>query len=379
MKATTSVWFAILAAAVAAAAARGAESGEFRVDARPSYGGRVGTGVEWVGEADGSALRQWDTTALPDGWTTLESGGSAAEVCVLNGPDVAGGRVDSDETWGADRVHVVRDDVVVGEGAVLTLERGAVVKFTEGARIVVEEGGDVVARGAYLADAADDSVGGDTNLDGGDTLPGAVEWWLEDEVVGDLIGVSFVGGGTDLPKRTYSAGETYGALPVPEDEAAIFGGWFTKPGGDGARVSASTRVNARVTALYAKWTPYSVGVEPMSVAAAPTGGTYRVAVSAKRIPPALQPLGRDWKAAPPRCGWFFRLFSALSLCPLWLESLPFSSHNLVLFILFVVFFPPAIPFAPCRRAELSARHLERVVPSCPSCLLKQLSGIVGIV
>lgn len=292
MKATTSVWFAILAAAVAAAAARGAESGEFRVDARPSYGGRVGTGVEWVGEADGSALRQWDTTALPDGWTTLESGGGAAEVCVLNGPDVAGGRVDSDETWGADRVHVVRDDVVVGEGAVLTLERGAVVKFTEGARIVVEEGGDVVARGAYLADAADDSVGGDTNLDGGDTLPGAVEWWLEDEVVGGLIGVSFVGGGTDLPKRTYSAGETYGALPEPEDEAAIFGGWFTKPGGDGARVSPSTRVNARVTALYAKWTPYSVGVEPMSVAAAPTGGTYRVAVSANTAWSAAA--GADW-------------------------------------------------------------------------------------
>ena len=48
-------------------------------------------------------------------------------------------------------------------------------------------------------------------------------------------------------------------------------------------------------------------------------------------------------------------------------------------LLFVFFTPPAIPFAPCRRAELSARHLERVVPSCPSCLLKKWPEIVVIV
>ena len=279
MKAMKSLVFAA-AVVWGGMAAWGAESGAFRVDAREGYGGRVGTGVEWVGEVDGSSVRQWDTTAVEDGWVTLESGGSATEVCVLNGPAVEGGRIDASASWGSERVHVVRDDVVVGEGAVLTLERGAVVKFTEGARIRVEEGGDVVAKGVYLADAADDGVGGDTNLDGGESLASGGEWWLEDEVMGSMVGVDFVGGGEGLPKMTWSAGETYGALPEPEREDSIFGGWFTKPGGAGVRVGADTRVNARVTALYAKWTALTVSVEPGSVAAAATGGSYGVDVTA---------------------------------------------------------------------------------------------------
>ena len=118
---------------LAGGAAQALESAPFRVDARAGYGGRVGTGVEQVGEVDGSAIRAWDTTAQADGWTMLESGNSVAEVCVLNGPEVVGGRLLADASWGPDRVHVVRDDVVVPEGVTLTLERGAVVKFTEGA------------------------------------------------------------------------------------------------------------------------------------------------------------------------------------------------------------------------------------------------------
>ena len=43
---------------------------------------------------------------------------------------------------------VVRDDIVVPSGLMLTLGAGCIVKFTDGARIVVESGGAVVAEGA---------------------------------------------------------------------------------------------------------------------------------------------------------------------------------------------------------------------------------------
>lgn len=282
MKAMRKMFVAGVALAVLAGGpvAFGLESAPFRVDARATYGGRVATGVEQVGEVDGASVRMWDTTSQADAWTALASQGSSADVCVLNAPAVEGGRIDADTSWTAERVHVVRDDVVVGEGATLTLERGTVVKFTEGAKIAVEEGGDVEAKGAHLADVADDSVGGDTNLDGGGSQPGAIAWWMEDPVVGALAGVDWVGGGEGLFRSTYSLGETYGPLPAPEREDAIFGGWFTKPGGAGVRVSADTRVNAQVPALYAKWTAYAVSVEPGTIAVPPSGGECEVAVTA---------------------------------------------------------------------------------------------------
>ena len=70
------------------------------------------------------------------------------------------------EVWDDERVVVVRHDVVVPSGTTLMLGAGCIVKFTEGARIVVEDGGAVVAEGAYLAAFDDDSVGGDTDMNG---------------------------------------------------------------------------------------------------------------------------------------------------------------------------------------------------------------------
>jgi hypothetical protein len=268
---------------LAAAGFAGAETVDtevFRVDVRGSFGGRVGTASEWVGEPDGSGGRTWDTTSLEDGWTELESsGGDRTPVCVLNGPAVEGGRLGGSTVWGADRVHVVRDDVVVGAGETLTWNLGCVVKFTPGARVCVEEGGSVLAKGAMLADAADDSVGGDTNLDGDGSAPSGSEWWLADTAVGGLVGVEWVGGGT-WPKRTYSEGEPYGTLPEPADPASLFGGWFTQPDGAGIRVEPSTPVSSTARTLYAKWIPISVEVAPSSLSLAPAGGRAEISVSA---------------------------------------------------------------------------------------------------
>lgn len=252
----------------------------FRVDVRTGLGGRIGTASEWVGEPDGSGGRTWNTTAEAEGWMELESaGGDRTPVCVLNAPAVEGGRLGGDATWSADRVHVVRDDVVVGAGETLTWAPGCIVKFTPGASVCVEEGGSVLAKGALLADAADDSVGGDTNMDGAETAPSGSEWWLADATVGGLVGVEWVGGGT-WPKRTYSEGEAYGNLPEPSDPAALFGGWFTQPDGAGPRVTPATPATAAVRTLYAKWIPVSVDVFPASLSLEPAGGRVEIAVSA---------------------------------------------------------------------------------------------------
>ena len=204
-----------------------------RVDTRAVL--LIATGVEYVGSADGGEPIVWDTTLEQDGWMTLTSGGQGAgrptvDVLVLNGPSVVGGRLSQSAAWDDERVVVVRHDVVVPSGTTLMLGAGCIVKFTEGARIVVEDGGAVVAEGAYLAAFDDDSVGGDTDMNGvaadgalGATRP--TNWWLDDPAVAALATVKFVDGATNLPTRTYTAGRVYGALPELARDDAMFGGW----------------------------------------------------------------------------------------------------------------------------------------------------------
>ena len=209
----------ILAAAVAMLATA------VRVETRSAP--LIATGVERVGSADGSTVAEWDTTAEPDGWTTLTSGGASVDVLVLNTTaSVVGGRLSSGEAWGAGLPVVVRDDIVVPSGLTLTLGAGVIVKFTEGARIVVESGGAVVAEGAYLAAFDDDSVGGDTDMNGDAVATSATlpQWWLDDPAVAALATVQFVDGATNLPTRTYTAGKAYGALPELARDDAMFGG-----------------------------------------------------------------------------------------------------------------------------------------------------------
>lgn len=262
-------------------AAWGWDSNVVRVDTRGGLGGDIGTGVEEVGAPDGSGVRPWDTTASADGWTALESGGEEASVLVLNGPEVAGGRLERETWWDADRVRVVRDDVVVAAGARLWLEPGVVVKFAEGAKIVVEEGGALVAKGALLVDAADDSVGGDTNMDGDASAPDGAEPWLDEPAVGALVRVALAdGAGGGYADRFYTPGEAFGELPVPARRGAIFEGWFTEPNGGGMAARPDTPVEAGTTALYALWTPLRVAIDPASAVVSAMGGTGAFDVSA---------------------------------------------------------------------------------------------------
>ena len=82
-----------------------------------------------------SASPQWDSASVADGRHTMAMAGVDASVTVevLNGAKVAvhGGVLASNETWEADRLHVVRHLVRIPEGVTLTIAKGAAVRFCE--------------------------------------------------------------------------------------------------------------------------------------------------------------------------------------------------------------------------------------------------------
>ncbi len=240
----------------------------------------IATGMERVGSADGSTVTDWDTTELEDGWVTRTSGDVTVDVLVLNTPAVVGGRMSASETWNLSRVVVVRDDVVVPSGMTLTLGAGVIVKFTEGARIVVEHGGELLAEGACLAAFDDDSVGGDTDMNGdnGSSESPSSAWWLDDAAVATLSTVRFVVGASSLPTRSYTANTAFGELPALTKTGGYFGGWFTGEGGTGEAVDAQTVVPSGETVLYAHWVPYELVIDPSSttVDALATNDTFTV-------------------------------------------------------------------------------------------------------
>ena len=240
----------------------------------------VATGVEMRGALDGSEFMAWDTTAEDDGWVTLTSGDASVDVLVLNTPAVAGGRMTENETWSKDRIRVVRDDVVVPSGLTLTLEAGCAVKFLPGARFVVEDGGALVAEGALLADFADDFVGGDVNCNGDATSPDGLEWWKEDAATAELVTVALLDGANRAaPARSYTAGLSYGELPVLEKEGVVFDGWWTDPAA-GTQITGSMAVEAGVTALYAHWRLLSASFGQSEIEVTSSEADYSVSLTA---------------------------------------------------------------------------------------------------
>lgn len=73
---------------------------------------------------------------------------------------------------------------------------------------------------------------------------------------------------------TYTAGATYGALPVPEREGLVFAGWYTGPNGTGDRITSSTTVSASSLRLYSKWDPIVDG--DLSIVSLPERQEYCV-------------------------------------------------------------------------------------------------------
>ena len=90
------------------------------------------------------------------------------------------GTISADEIWEGDVVHRVTCDVTVSAGVTLTVEAGAVVKFSSSS-IGLTVNGALRAQGTadrrvVLTSYKDDSYGGDTNGDGSASLPSPGDW-----------------------------------------------------------------------------------------------------------------------------------------------------------------------------------------------------------
>ena len=93
----------------------------------------------------------------------------------------AGGTLSGNQTWPGNALYRVTDNLVIPNGVTLTIEPGAIVKFDGARGITVQAGGALVANGTvaqpiYLTSVRDDSVGGDTNGDGGTSTPAMGDW-----------------------------------------------------------------------------------------------------------------------------------------------------------------------------------------------------------
>jgi len=137
----------------------------------------------------GSVL--WQTTTVPDGRYELRAicrnssgtvlGDIAQTVLVNNSVAWHGGLLATNQTWAAGTVHVVDQSILIASNVTVTIQAGAIVKFVKGVGITVLSGGILNAPATTLAPIvltalADDTAGGDTNLDGEDSVPEPGDW-----------------------------------------------------------------------------------------------------------------------------------------------------------------------------------------------------------
>lgn len=134
---------------------------------------------------------QWDTIMVADGWYEVQAEFHDASsqlieevtyrVLVNNSVYWHGGNLKANETWAADKVHLIENDVLVESGVVLTIEPGAVIKFLFGVSLIVNDGGIVDASASLtlsitFTSLSDDSADGDTNLDDNRSFPNPGDW-----------------------------------------------------------------------------------------------------------------------------------------------------------------------------------------------------------
>ena len=133
-------------------------------------------------EAEGSLL--WDTSTVSDGSGILkvewfDSAGRLVDwqnlsATIINDASVVihRGEITSNETWNADKIHLVVGRLDVKSGVQLTVSENAIVKFWKSSYLNTLSGSTVSVRdNAVFTRAEDDEIGGDANKDGSNSLP----------------------------------------------------------------------------------------------------------------------------------------------------------------------------------------------------------------
>ena len=155
-----------------------------------------------------------------------------------------GGSIAQDTTWSADCVYVVENDVTVEPSITLTVQPGTVVKFIGDGPGSTSCGdmrnqrnlfvkGTLDANGTssdpvYFTSLRDDTVGGDTNDDGVDSVPAAGNWGRIEFFSGSnssslTNAVVRYAGSTDYKSECRSAGTPvrYGAIVLDNTSPTI--------------------------------------------------------------------------------------------------------------------------------------------------------------
>ncbi|MBL9138346.1 MAG: hypothetical protein JNK85_20925, partial [Verrucomicrobiales bacterium] len=157
-----------------------------------------------IGNAQGrlTASVPWNTVIFEDGPWQIQAvardpsgrvvSESRRDVLINNAVRWHGGALVSDETWDPGMVHVVLQDLVIPAGTTLTLSPGVVVKVATGVRLELRSGSRVVATGTAalpvsVTSLLDDTLGGDSNLDGDATRPIPGAWRLSRDVGAELL------------------------------------------------------------------------------------------------------------------------------------------------------------------------------------------------
>lgn len=275
-------WIVLAAFAACAGCLEAVESEAFRIENRTGRDGAVVTGVELVGEADGSDVWYWDTAQEEDGWITLESRDDAgdpvtADVLALNGTAVViGGLLEGDFVCSGDKPVVVRNETHVRASHRARFAHGTRVAFTAGASLVIDDGATFVSEGIVLTDFSPEAneVSPDAHVQGA-----------------SLVSIDFVNGGSRVgPTHHYTAGERLAVLPEsPRQDCATFLGWASGE----TFVTAETRVTAGMREITARWKYHELTLAPASHAASALGGALTLSVAANI----------SWKVDPVACDW----------------------------------------------------------------------------
>ena len=163
----------------------------------PRWGNAASCTVTESGRAAlvAAATSEGATTWTPQGTgghTLTHTAGSTtytAQFAVLGGEVVvhpgSSGESGNSGIWTADKTHLITAPLTIPAGVSLTIEAGAVVKFMPGTSLTVASGGSCTARGVIFTHVNDDTIGGDTLMDGDSAAPKMGDYTITGNVTDD--------------------------------------------------------------------------------------------------------------------------------------------------------------------------------------------------